>query len=513
MRLLLVLMLGAGSVVLAQDGLYRLPDALVRIAPGAVELHGERVITYVEGLGWLPDGPASYPVVIDNAVYVGGELLDYLGLDLPRLERIRSSDTGTIRLVLDLANIAVSSVQGVRQEGQLEAGAVLTIPLPRLLLPLELPDTAHGIELALLDRGLGTALTISAPHQLAFRVFPLDDPVRVVVDLQPLAFAQITEEARDIAPGIRYRRFAAPTEIGTSGVHLIEIAPGAGEFRVVGEPLVPRTLSELASGGIVAINAGYYDPATFQTIGFLQVDYALLSLPSRNRASIGFGSGAPIIDRVRADVRVWVNGQVHFSDSLNSLGQGQIAAYTHGGALVGNPSLGVIVVENGRVIANKIGPQRVPDDGFAIVYAPELRALALVDTGDRVALEVRYLPSAFNYVRYAVEAGPLLVQGGFPAYDPVLENFSQGTRIVDGRTQQSAIGVRPDGTVLLVAADNMVARELVPLFLSLGASYAMRLDSGTRSTLYANGRILNRSSERPIVSAIVVVPPQAGQRP
>jgi len=66
---------------------------------------------------------------------------------------------------------------------------------------------------------------------------------------------------------------------------------------------------------------------------------------------------------------------------------------------------------------------------------------------------------------------------------------------------------------LLVAADNMVARELVPLFLSLGARYAMRLDSGTRSTLYAAGRIINRSSERPIVSAIVLVPTKIGQTP
>jgi hypothetical protein len=501
------------ALAFAQDGLYRLPDHLVQVAPGVVEVRGNRVLTYLEGLGWLPDGPATHPIVIDGAVYVSDVLLDYLDIALPRLERIRSSDTGTIRLVLDLANLPVTAVQGLRQEGQLDVGGALTIPLPSLLLPLELPDTAHGIELALRGEASGTALTVSAANKLAYRVFSLDDPVRVVVDLQPLGFAQVTEAVRDIAPGIRHRRFAAPTETGSSGVHLIEVAPGAGEFRVVGEPLVPRTLSELASGGIVAINAGYYDPATFQAIGFLQVDYTLLSLPSRNRASIGFGSGAPIIGRVQAEVRVWVNGQLHYSESLNGWGQGQIAAYTHSGALVGNPTRGVIVVQEGRAIANKIGPRRVPEGGFAIVYAPELRALALVDAGDQVALEVRYLPADFNQVRYAVEAGPLLVQGGFPALDPALEHFAQGVRILDGRTQQSAIGVRPDGTVLLVAADNMVAHELVPLFLSLGASYAMRLDSGTRSTLYAAGRILNRSSERPIVSAIVLVPTQSGQAP
>jgi len=88
----LFLLLFAPAV--AQDSLYRLPDHLVQVAPGVVEVRGNRVLTYLEGLGWLPDGPNSHPIVIDGAVYVSNVLLDYLGLDLPRLTQIRSSDTG-----------------------------------------------------------------------------------------------------------------------------------------------------------------------------------------------------------------------------------------------------------------------------------------------------------------------------------------------------------------------------------------------------------------------------------
>ena len=52
----------------------------------------------------------------------------------------------------------------------------------------------------------------------------------------------------------------------------------------------------------------------------------------------------------------------------------------------------------------------------------------------------------------------------------------------------------------------MRAQDLVPLFLTLGAQEAMRLDSGGSAALYGGGRLLNRTAERRIVSAIVVVP-------
>jgi exopolysaccharide biosynthesis protein len=149
----------------------------------------------------------------------------------------------------------------------------------------------------------------------------------------------------------------------------------------------------------------------------------------------------------------------------------------------------------------------VPPGGFALVYEPDIRELALVDEGNQAAIEVEFAEPAFGNSRYAVEGGPLLVQNGQPAYQPDLENFRQGDRILDGYTQQAAIGVKPDGTVLLVTADNMVASDLIPLFLSLGADRAMRLDSGASTSLYLEGKIVNRqTTERRVVTAIIFVP-------
>jgi exopolysaccharide biosynthesis protein len=47
----------------------------------------------------------------------------------------------------------------------------------------------------------------------------------------------------------------------------------------------------------------------------------------------------------------------------------------------------------------------------------------------------------------------------------------------------------------------------VPLFLSLGADRAMRLDSGASTSLYLEGQIVNRqTAERRVVTAIIFVP-------
>ena len=48
-----------------------------------------------------------------------------------------------------------------------------------------------------------------------------------------------------------------------------------------------------------------------------------------------------------------------------------------------------------------------------------------------------------------------------------------------------------------------MAADLVALFQALGARDAMRLDSGGSTTLVADGRVLNRGTERAVANAIV----------
>jgi exopolysaccharide biosynthesis protein len=390
-----------------------------------------------------------------------------------------------------------------------------------------------------------TEVDISGPA-MHYRVFALDEPTRLVVDLTPheplpaaptvsappapaaplpaSEAAEVTLDATDalrleptdpsppsagrvLHPGVVHRELRLPVPGGTSRVDILEIDPAHGEFRVVGESFVPRTLLQLSDGGLAAINASYFDTRNHLSIGFLRIDHTLLSLPSRNRASIGFGVGRPIIDRVAVDLSVRVNGRPAFQGIVT---ENQVVVHTSAGYLVGSPTRGALVVEQGRVVENKIGPRRVPEGGFVLVYEPDIRELALADEGDLLSYSARFVPDAFNRVRYAVEAGPLLVQDGRPAYAPDLEAFdiTHPESNVNRRTTRAAVAVREDGTVLFVTATNMTASELVPLFLSLGAVDAMQMDSGGSSTLVAKGEVINRpaSSQRQIATAIVFVP-------
>lgn len=502
--MLVLLTLSLLGVALAQPQLYRVPAGLVRQEGGAVTLQSPQgELVYVEGLGWREPQPYGEPLITPEGVFAPADLLAALGVRSPTLADLRFGGSGTVRVVLDISGLAAAALGVSEAQGRLADGEVLRVRLPQLILPAELPDPYRGVAVELVSQDGATELQVTA-GEASYRIFTLDDPTRVVLDIIPHRYAQVEAETRVLRPGVTYRRFSAPTATGSSGVHVLEMAPGSGEFRVVGQSETPLPVSALTSGAFAGINAGYFDTRTFDAIGLLKVDYGLLSLPSRQRASIGFDDSGAVIDRVRATVNIRIDGRLYGGSALGE--EGPIEVVAAPGQRAGLPSKGVIVVAGGRVVANRVGPQTVPPGGFAVVYAPERRDLALIDAGAQAALEVEFEPSTFASVRYAVEAGPLLVSNGLPAFAPDQEQFRRGERILDEYTQQAAVGVKPDGTVLFVVADNMVAEDLVPLFLGLGAKEAMRLDSGGSTTLVIGGKVVNRASERKVVSAIVFVP-------
>ena len=481
---------------------YRLPGANAQVAGGAVTLEAAgRSATYVQGLGWLDDIDAPPPLLVDGAVLGTRDLLRALGIDVPVLEDVRFGGDQAVRVVLEISGLDdASGLQPLARRGVLEPGRPLVLELPELLLPAAPVDPQRGIDVVLEPVLGATRLSLHAPAA-TFEVFALEAPTRLVIDVVPQPVEADREAVvRSVGPGISYRRFVAGNGMGLTVVHAVEVAPGAGEVRVVGESRVPRTVAELASGAVVAINAGYFDPATFAAIGLLRVDYGLLSLPSRNRAAFAASGDRLSIARVASEVDVRVDGRV----AVTGAAEERVRYIPGFGGLAGSPDRGLLVVNDGVVAMNMVGPRDVPEDAFALAYDPSLRTLALVEPGQRIDIDVRMRPPAFETARYAVEAGPLLVREGEPAFDPAAEAFARGQRILDAYTQQAGVGLRADGTLLLVVAETMRAEDLVGVFLGLGAQDAMRLDSGSSTALLVNGEAVNRAVSRRVISAIVV---------
>lgn len=92
-----------------------------------------------------------------------------------------------------------------------------------------------------------------------------------------------------------------------------------------------------------------------------------------------------------------------------------------------------------------------------------------------------------------------------------------------GRHPRTGIGLDARGRILLVTVDGrqkrsvgMTLHEFAGLFRYLGAGSALNLDGGGSTTMWVRGQIVNRisdPSERPVGSAILVVPGGPGPQP
>lgn len=506
------------------------PNELVRVSDGTItlQLRG-RELGYVPGLGWTDGTARDAPRIReDGRVTVGPDLAR--ALDLAHVREIRTGQDGaTTRLVLDLAGVTAASLEGARRDTRVNAGEPLEIPLPGVLVPdAELfGGDALRVRSLPADGADPARIRLQGPA-LHVRAFPLDGPPRLVLDLTPsvpgeeagtppapaeadpareappVAPDDPTEETRHVAPGVSYRSMPATGLHGDTRVHVLSLDPEATELRVVGRSGEGRTVGEWAGNAVAAINAGYFRPGDFEAIGVRRIGGTLLSLPSRRRAAVGFGPDGAVIARADATVTVRLDGRPALQSSLSQ--DPALALSRVPGVRVGTARQGVLAVgADDRVLSNTIGPVRVPEDGYALAYPPRFADLARAEAGAQVRVNVRLEPPALERSHWVVEAGPLLVRDGRAAFAPQEEAFARGARILDEPTQQAALGVRADGTVLFVVAERMVAEDLVGVFLSLEAEHALRLDSGSSATMVVDGRPLNRLFTRRVESAIVAV--------
>lgn len=552
MRFIFTLLCGLGGAFLTPlawaGPYYALPGARP-VASGdessepTFSYRGERY-SYAAGLGWLDlESTLSAPRLSGNRVYLQDEVLAALGVTLPRLTGVRSSGGGTVRVVFDFADLDAEVLARVRQTSSATPERPLTLQLPQLLVAETLPERLENLTLSVQQQAGGTVLRLAAPRAagtVRFEVFPLADPLRLVVDLKAVPVAASSESSatpdaaadtafdlrerllnrlseprtgtRDLGGGATLRSFSTATLAGESQIDLVEIAPNRGRFAVAGGSAVLKTPSELTGDALVGLNASYFDPASGRSIGLLKARGVLGSLPSRNRAAVGFGFGRPLIGRPKGELTITVNGVRAAQLGLVAERVTLYTAATSGaGTWVSSPRQGAVVVSaTGRVLENKIGPRRVPTGGFVLSYLPEVRPLALVNAGDTLEYTLTTTPSSWRFVPEAVEAGPLLVSEGRSAYRPELEAFDTQDREsnINRRTTRAALGVRQDGTVLLLVATNLTAGELVPLFLDLRAESALQLDSGGSSTLVVNGDVINRPEvlQRRVATVITYTP-------
>lgn len=119
-------------------------------------------------------------------------------------------------------------------------------------------------------------------------------------------------------------------------------------------------------------------------------------------------------------------------------------------------------------------------------------------------------------VKEAVSFGPPLIVNG----KPTIKSGDGGW----GIAPRTAIGQRKDGTVILLVIDGRdvlhslgaTLRDVQDILLEYGAVNAVNLDGGSSTTMYLNGRVINRPAdvlgERAVPTVFMVMPEEDGAK-
>jgi hypothetical protein len=192
----------------------------------------------------------------------------------------------------------------------------------------------------------------------------------------------------------------------------------------------------------------------------------------------------------------------------------------------GTNAFGAEAIVKGGVVTEQVdlrGNSTIPADGFVLSGHGRARSWIMqnLPPGTPVLVRMRFVSRAadprWDRVIHAIGGGPHLLARGLVSD----EGFTN--TLVGRRHPRTALGVLPDGRILLLVVDgrsppHSLGMTLVELALEmrrLGAVDAMNLDGGGSSTMVVSGRVVNLPSdengERAVATSLLVLP--AGPEP
>ena len=161
-----------------------------------------------------------------------------------------------------------------------------------------------------------------------------------------------------------------------------------------------------------------------------------------------------------------------------------------------------VKIKNGRVVAVSTAGNMPLEPGCVVLsgHGTNAAALAGLRLGDHVILTQSLGSSIADAATTVVSGGPLLVENGRVNVRTAEEQMAPD--IARGRAPRTAIGLKPDGTLLMLVIDGrssasagMTLAELAQYFVKLGAVSAVNYDGGGSSEMVINGKIVNKPSD------------------
>ncbi len=362
--------------------------------------------------------------------------------------------------------------------------------------------------------GSQTILRVALSQRLRPRISTLPNANRLVIDIRSDSMIE-----RDIlwAPGIRWRQQYVSVAAGRFPVVMLLVDPRQSGLQIkpiqtnpataVGtSPLI--TMAQRAQA-VAAINAGFFNRNNVLPLGAIRRDNRWISGPILGRGAIAWNpAGEVLMGRLGFQGRVTTSsGQQFPLFALNSgyVGAG-VSLYTADWGAAYTPILDnetIITVQNNRVLRQQTaatqgqGSFAVPADGYLLVARANAALAPAVPVGSNVQYQLASVPNEFDRYPNILGAGPLLVQNSQIVLNARAEGFSDA--FIREAAPRSAIGKRPEGTLMLVAIHNRVGgagptlSDVAQVMQQLGAVDALNFDGGSSTSLYLGGQLLNRS--------------------
>ena len=296
-------------------------------------------------------------------------------------------------------------------------------------------------------------------------------------------------------------------------------------------------------GALAAINAGFFriDRSIFEgdDVGSLQIDGKVLSESLSNRIALFIANlprqTAVSINHLNLIGVLAVNKQPFDAPGINrERKENDLVVYTpefHRTTLTDPKGL-EIIVQNGKItgILDGKGSSKIPANGFVISASGKRReeVLAKAKLGARASFMFTQanfgnglsdnpegLPPSVIATEDIVSGVPLLVLNGKIKITWEAEKSSKA--FVETRHPRTAVAKLKDGRFLMVTVDGrsessggIGLEDLAKLLIEFGATDAMNLDGGGSTTMFLDGKVVNKPSdkegERRVSDAILVFP-------
>jgi hypothetical protein len=350
---------------------------------------------------------------------------------------------------------------------------------------------------------------------------------------------------RELAPGVAWTRIARSG--GPWRLNVLRIDRGVRLATVLSNEMVgglerPSAMARRVHA-VAGVNGGYF-AVDGNPVGVLSVDGRLVSEPVGGRSALllpRLPGGRARLAALRFDGSVSVGGETRLLDGVNRVVGSIPACGGRGGdrptqlpdstrictdsselilftpdygprTPVGDGRAEAVVGSDGIVAAvRRRGGTAIPRDGYALTGTGDAATLLRGAAGESPAVRVslgtprgEVEPESYGAI---VGGGPRLLRGGRIAVRSGAEGFATTPgffqAFVASRQPRTLVGVRSDGTLLLVTVDGrrrgwsvgVTLTEAARVMRSLGARDALNLDGGGSTAMAVRRRAVNRPSD------------------